>query len=122
CASHVPEQFAFDKAFAKRRAVDGNEWPRRTPAHPVNRARGQFFSASGFAQNENGRVRWSDQTNALRHGLHRVAAAHKKVELIVYIRFRFHSLKNPSPSSSSIARLEVDIDAFSTAAPRRLSQ
>src|SRR5437016_5066539 len=101
-ATLVAEQFAFDKAFAKRRAVDGDERPRCTPAHPVERPRGEFLSASCLSQNEDCRIGWSDQTNALRHRLHGLAAAHKTVELVVYMRFRFHSLKNPSPSSSSI--------------------
>ena len=74
-AFFVAEQFAFQKLFGNRGAIDGEKRLRRAVAVMIDRAGYQFLARAAFAGDERGRVGCGNLADEFENALHRSAAA-----------------------------------------------
>ena len=72
-ALFVTEEFAFEKIFRNRGAVDFDERAGGALRMFVNGARDQIFSDAAFAAEQHRRIRRRDALDHRQHGLHLVA-------------------------------------------------
>src|SRR5215469_3373494 len=72
----VPEKLGSDKRFWNRRTVDADEWSVRAFRSPIQCTGNQLFTGSGFAQNEDGRIRGGDFLNLLQQVPHWFGRTH----------------------------------------------
>ena len=76
-AAFVAEQFAFQKLFRNRGAIDGKKRLCAAVAVMINRAGDQFFSRAAFAGDERGGVAGGDLANEFENLLHRARCARR---------------------------------------------
>ena len=85
----VAEQLAFHQVFRNRRAVDFDEWPVFARRMKMNGARNQIFTHAAFARQQHRRARGRHAHDGAEDLLHRGAAAHDVVELVLAPQFFF---------------------------------
>src|SRR5665213_2744698 len=82
-ALFMAEELTLQKAGGNRRAVylDEAAFPARTEF--VNRAGDEFFPRSGLPQDENSRICWRNDLEALQNGLERESLSHHVPDIVI---------------------------------------